>query len=97
LGKGLPEPDLTIFMDADADEVAKRAGYGGEIFEIPAFQKKVSLIMREMAYGGGDRAEKPGNDRGFVGKNNDGSVAKVLCIKGGETIDEIFTNIKSYL
>jgi dTMP kinase len=39
--KGLPAPDLVIFLDAPIEEVVKRADFGQERYEKEAFQHKV--------------------------------------------------------
>ena len=39
--KGLPKPDLVIYIDLTVDELMKRAGFGGEIYEKPEFQQEV--------------------------------------------------------
>lgn len=39
--KGLPKPDLTMFLTIDLDELSKRKGWGDERYEKEAFQKKV--------------------------------------------------------
>lgn len=39
--KGLIEPDLIVYLHADPEELAKRKGYGGEVYERVEFQRKV--------------------------------------------------------
>ncbi|KAL0483346.1 dTMP kinase [Acrasis kona] len=39
--RGLPEPDLVLFLDIDVDEAAKRSEYGQERYEKKEVQKKV--------------------------------------------------------
>ena len=39
--KGLPEPDLVIFIDIDPEVQKTRSGFGEEIYEKTEFQKKV--------------------------------------------------------
>ena len=39
--RGLPRPDLVIFLDVKPEETAKRSGFGEEIYEKLEFQKKV--------------------------------------------------------
>ncbi len=38
---GLPMPDVVFFMDIPVEKAAARAGFGGERYEDPAFQKRV--------------------------------------------------------
>ncbi|PJF18328.1 hypothetical protein PSACC_01876 [Paramicrosporidium saccamoebae] len=49
IGKGLPLPDLTIFLDADPETVSQRGGYGLERFEKIDFQRQVSSVMCTLA------------------------------------------------
>lgn len=39
--KGLPKPDLVIFLDIDVEKASKRSQYGEEKYEKKEFQKKV--------------------------------------------------------
>ncbi|CAI5757124.1 unnamed protein product [Candida verbasci] len=39
--KGLPKPDLTIFLSLDIDEISSRKGWGNERYEMKQFQIKV--------------------------------------------------------
>ncbi len=43
--RGLPKPDIVIYLKADnVEELSKREGYGEEIFERTEFQKKVKHV-----------------------------------------------------
>lgn len=39
--KGLVAPDVVYFLELTPEEAARRGGFGGERYEIPAFQKAV--------------------------------------------------------
>lgn len=39
--KGLPKPDLTLFLTLDLEEISKRKGWGDERYELQQFQAKV--------------------------------------------------------
>lgn len=39
--KGLPKPDLTLFLTLDLEEISKRKGWGDERYELQQFQSKV--------------------------------------------------------
>ncbi|KAM3069059.1 Thymidylate kinase [Clarireedia jacksonii] len=39
--KGLPKPDLVVFLDLEAEEAEKRGGYGEEKYEEKSMQKRV--------------------------------------------------------
>ena len=46
---GLPLPDLTVFLDLDADTAAKRGGYGEERYEKQEFQAKVREAFKKVS------------------------------------------------
>lgn len=46
--KGLPKPDLTLFLTIDLDELSKRKGWGDERYEQEAFQKKVKQCFLQI-------------------------------------------------
>lgn len=45
--RGLKEPDLVIFIDIEADQVAKRPGFGKEKYEKMEYQREVYRILKE--------------------------------------------------
>ena len=45
---GLPAPDLVLFMDLAPAAAAARGGYGGERYEVPAFQAAVRSKFAEL-------------------------------------------------
>lgn len=45
---GLPRPDLCIFLDLDAEEAAKRGGFGEERYEKAEMQARVRELFAEM-------------------------------------------------
>lgn len=46
--KGLPKPDLTIFLTLDLKELGNRKGWGEERYEKEEFQKTVKLCFEEV-------------------------------------------------
>ena len=46
--RGLPSPDIVLFLDLDPEEQQKRGGFGGERYEVGAFQRKVREKFKEM-------------------------------------------------
>ncbi|KAM9902630.1 hypothetical protein OXX69_008235 [Metschnikowia pulcherrima] len=46
--KGLPKPDLTIFLIISMEELARRKGWGEERYEQTAFQEKVKKCFLEI-------------------------------------------------
>ena len=51
---GLPAPDLVLFMDLTPAAQAARGGFGGERYEVPAFQLAVRAAFAKLK----ERAEK---------------------------------------
>ncbi len=45
---GLPAPDLVLFMDLPPGAAAARGGFGGERYEVPAFQAKVLQAFQQL-------------------------------------------------
>lgn len=45
---GLPRPDVLLFMDLPPEAAAARAGFGGERYEKPDFQKAVRGVFAEL-------------------------------------------------
>lgn len=57
--RGLPNPDLVVFLDLEAEEAEKRGGYGEEKYEEKSMQKRVRegfLSMRNGQPGFEDEA-----------------------------------------
>lgn len=52
---GLPEPDVTIFLDLSVEEASRRGGYGEERYESVSMQSKVreafAQIRKDMPQG----------------------------------------------
>jgi dTMP kinase len=46
--KGLPEPDIVLFLDLDIEKSKKRGAFGSERYEKEEFQKKVRKCFLEM-------------------------------------------------
>lgn len=49
--KGLPEPDLILFLDISAEDARKRGGYGEERYEKEEMQGQVRTIFAKIAAG----------------------------------------------
>lgn len=47
--KGLPAPDVAIYLDLPADEAKKRSEYGKERYEVAEFQTKVRLAYAKFS------------------------------------------------
>ncbi|KAG6069119.1 hypothetical protein E4U32_003982 [Claviceps aff. humidiphila group G2b] len=52
--RGLPRPDMILFLDLDEETARQRGGWGGEVYERPEMQKKV----RELFWALSRRGEK---------------------------------------
>ncbi|KAI5955574.1 CDC8 [Candida theae] len=46
--KGLPKPDLTMFLTLDMDEISSRKGWGDERYEMVEFQSKVKQCFLDI-------------------------------------------------
>lgn len=47
--KGLPRPDVTIFLKFENSENSNRSGFGDERYEVVEFQEKVSTVFKKFA------------------------------------------------
>ncbi|KAK2592107.1 Thymidylate kinase [Conoideocrella luteorostrata] len=56
--RGLPRPDMALFLDLDEDTAKARGGWGGEVYEKAEMQKKVRELFRELSMGVRD-AQRP--------------------------------------
>ncbi|CAK9436186.1 uncharacterized protein LODBEIA_P07440 [Lodderomyces beijingensis] len=52
--KGLPKPDLTLFLTLDMDEISQRKGWGDERYEMVQFQAKVKNCFLRVLDTAGD-------------------------------------------
>jgi len=48
--RGLPEPDLVLYLDLSVDDVMKRGGFGNELYEKEDVQRAVKLIYETQLY-----------------------------------------------
>ncbi|KAH7136408.1 thymidylate kinase-domain-containing protein [Dactylonectria macrodidyma] len=52
--RGLPRPDLVLFLDLDESLAKARGGWGGELYEKAAMQKRVRELFWGLSMGGRD-------------------------------------------
>lgn len=50
--RGLPRPDLVLFLDLDEGAARARGGWGDEVYERPAMQRRVRELFAALAAGG---------------------------------------------
>lgn len=74
--KGLPKPDIILFLDISAEEAAKRTGYGEEIYEKIEFQKKVIQNFKTILY-----TEKEESNWFIIDANNDQNIISHIISK----------------
>jgi len=72
--KGLPKPDLTMFLTLDMDEISSRKGWGDERYEMVEFQSRVKQCFLEVL----DDASDPSVRIVDVGKKSIEQVADLL-------------------
>lgn len=54
--KGLPKPDLTMFLTLDLEEISKRKGWGNERYELQQFQAKVKRCFLQILNSNQDKS-----------------------------------------
>lgn len=52
--RGLPRPDLVLFLDLDEEAAKARGGWGGEVYEKAEMQKRVRELFWGLSMGGQD-------------------------------------------
>ncbi|KAI5461752.1 thymidylate kinase-domain-containing protein, partial [Mariannaea sp. PMI_226] len=52
--RGLPRPDLVLFLDLDEEQAKARGGWGGELYEKAEMQKRVRELFWGLSMGGKD-------------------------------------------
>ncbi|KAG5925442.1 hypothetical protein E4U53_003311 [Claviceps sorghi] len=52
--RGLPRPDMVLFLDLDEETARARGGWGGEVYEKAEMQKKVRELFWGLSMGGKD-------------------------------------------
>ncbi|ODQ65689.1 thymidylate kinase [Nadsonia fulvescens var. elongata DSM 6958] len=75
---GLPQPDLTIFLEVDEDTAARRGGYGAERYETKEIQTRVRQVFA--------RFEKLAN--------TDGKLQKWHTVNAAGSIEEVHQTIR---
>lgn len=54
--RGLPRPDLVLFLDLTEEQAQARGGWGGEVYERSGMQKRVRELFWGLSMGGKDAA-----------------------------------------
>ncbi|KAK0540479.1 Thymidylate kinase [Tilletia horrida] len=80
---GLPLPDLTLFLSLSPEVAAQRAAYGQERYEVPALQRKVREVFKDVG-----AALNRMHSRSREGEAEEGSQAWEE-IDAGRTIEEV--------
>ncbi|GAB0133696.1 hypothetical protein EsDP_00002096 [Epichloe bromicola] len=52
--RGLPRPDMVLFLDLDEETAKARGGWGGEVYEKAEMQKRVRELFWGLSMGGKD-------------------------------------------
>ena len=73
--RGLPRPDLVVFLDLTPEEASRRGGWGGEVYEKAEMQRRVRELFR--ALGGLDKEEGVDKDDDVVVVDAGGAVESV--------------------
>ena len=79
--RGLPRPDMVVFLDLTPEEASRRGGWGGEVYERAEMQRRVRELFRGL--GGVEGAEVEGVER-------DGDV---MVVDAGGSVEEVAERI----
>ncbi|KAL6849077.1 Thymidylate kinase [Amphichorda felina] len=82
--RGLPRPDMVVFLDLTPEEASRRGGWGGEVYERAEMQKRV----RELFRGLGGVEEEGDKVEGGVERDED-----VVVVDAGGGVEEVAERI----
>ncbi|KAL2203339.1 thymidylate kinase [Sarocladium strictum] len=72
--RGLPRPDLVLFLDLTAAQAQTRGGFGEEVYEKEAMQKRVRELFWALSMGGKDAHAEEILGREEAGRLKEGGV-----------------------
>lgn len=88
--RGLPQPDLILFLDLDEREAKARGGWGDELYEESGMQRRVRELFRRLSHSDPTGAQETAlseHDQDLVVVDAGGSVEAVA--------DDIWERVKS--
>ncbi|KND86727.1 Thymidylate kinase, partial [Tolypocladium ophioglossoides CBS 100239] len=81
--RGLPRPDLVLFLDLDEAQARARGGWGGEVYEKAEMQRTVRKLFREMIDG------EAGGDEGL----GDEGLGGLVAVDASRSVEEVAEDV----
>ncbi|KAH7160350.1 thymidylate kinase-domain-containing protein [Dactylonectria estremocensis] len=94
--RGLPRPDLVLFLDLDETQAKARGGWGGEVYEQAEIQKRVRELFWGLSMGGKDlRADEGLVDGagGLEGAQWKQEEEDLVVVDAGSSVEEVAEEI----
>ncbi|RSM05668.1 hypothetical protein CEP52_006159 [Fusarium oligoseptatum] len=85
--RGLPRPDLVLFLDLTEEQARSRGGWGGEVYERSEMQRRVRELFWGLSMGGRDvTAQGLGLDEGEGWKQEE---EDLVVVDAGGSVEEV--------
>lgn len=95
--RGLPRPDLVLFLDLEEDAAKARGGWGGELYEKAEMQKRVRSLFWGLSMGGLDaKSQGLGELEGAVWKQEEEDLVVIDAAGSVEDVaEEVWGKVKA--
>lgn len=96
--RGLPRPDLVLFLDLSPEEARARGGWGDEVYEKEEMQKRVRELFWALSMGGKDARAESVLGSGEAQKLGEGGVWRqeeedLTVVDAGGSVEEVHSEI----
>lgn len=93
--RGLPRPDMVLFLDLDEEAASSRGGWGNEIYEKAEMQRRVRELFRALSTGGSRSQEQAlfGDESGGDGRRWNEEAEDLVVVDAGGTIEHVAEQI----
>ncbi|KAM0424800.1 hypothetical protein ACHAPT_009853 [Fusarium lateritium] len=89
--RGLPRPDLVLFLDLTEEQARSRGGWGGEVYERSEMQRRVRELFWGLSMGGRDvTAQRLGLEEGEGWKQEE---EDLVVVDAGGSVEEVAEEI----
>lgn len=88
--RGLPRPDLVLFLDLAEEQAKARGGWGGEVYERGEMQKRVRELFWGLSMGGRDAMGREGLFEGGEWKQEE---EDLVVVDAGGSVEEVAEEI----
>ncbi|PHH90160.1 hypothetical protein CDD83_4353 [Cordyceps sp. RAO-2017] len=86
--RGLPRPDLVLFLDLDEERARTRGGWGGELYEEAGMQRRVRDLFRALSTAGKGRGGEEEQE-----KEEQEEEEELVVVDAGGSVEEVAEDI----